>query len=320
MKKEIVEHNKILEIRVGSHLYGTSTPTSDEDFSGVFIPPKSYYFGLDKVEEADLSIVSRLENGRNAPDAIDRKFYELRKFVKLAMDNNPNIIEQLFVEEENIIFIRHQGRELLNNRHLFLHKGLEKRFKGYAISQKKKMFVKRDNMLDIEAGLRILQEMANDTNPKAYLAEHLVGLLGGIGSPFKAHSDLHINIGDIHVQKNITFLKAIEQLENRVSKFSGRKEMVDEFGYDTKFGMHLIRLLLEGKELLETGTLNFPLKNVDLLMGIRNGHYSLNEVDEMATEIEIEIDNMVEKSYLPSSPNYNEINTMLVEMLDFWEF
>lgn len=320
MEKEIVESNRILEIRVGSHLYGTNTPTSDEDFSGVFIPPINYYFGLQRVEEVDLSVVSKQENGRNDQDAIDRKFYELRKFVMLAMENNPNIIEQLFVDEKNIIFSKQQGRELLSNRHLFLHKGLEKRFKGYAISQKKKMFVKRDNMLDIETGLQILREMSEDIDPRSYLAEHIIGLLCGMGTPFKNHSNLHINIGDIHIQKNITFLKAIEQLENRVSKFSGRKEMVDEYGYDTKFGMHLIRLLLEGKELLETGTLRFPLVDVPLLMDIRNGKLSLNEVDQLASDIEADIDNIMVRSDLPSKPRYNHINDLLIEILVEWDF
>ncbi len=47
MKPEIVEQNKILEIKTGSFLYGTNTENSDEDFCGVFIPPINYYFGLD---------------------------------------------------------------------------------------------------------------------------------------------------------------------------------------------------------------------------------------------------------------------------------
>ena len=89
--------NRILELKVGSHLYGTSTPESDIDFCGVFVAPKELYLGLQRVEEVDLSIISKKENGRNDKDAIDRKFYELRKYIKLAAENNPNIIEQLFV-------------------------------------------------------------------------------------------------------------------------------------------------------------------------------------------------------------------------------
>jgi len=32
-EKEMATKNKILEYRIGSHLYGTNTPTSDEDYN-----------------------------------------------------------------------------------------------------------------------------------------------------------------------------------------------------------------------------------------------------------------------------------------------
>lgn len=315
----MVDSGKILEIRVGSHLYGLNRPESDEDFCGAFIAPITYYFGLDKVEEVDLSVTSKLENGRNASDAIDRKFYEFRKYVKLAMECNPNIIEQLFVTEQNILFINEIGRGLLDKRHLFLHKGLKDRFIGYAISQKKKMYVKRDNMKDIEVGIEVLKTF----KPKVYVAEFLQDILYHSRQPvFKDSGNQHIQCGDISIQKNITIERAIEQLEQRKSKFSGRKEMVDEFGYDTKFAMHLIRLLLEGKELLETGDLSFPLKDGELLRSIRNGKYSLEEVDKLASDLEDEINqSSLIKSNLPSKPRYNEFNLYLTNTLNnyFWK-
>ena len=53
------EQGKVLEYKVGSHLYGTNTPASDVDYSGVFVAPEEYYLGLDSVEEVDLSVVSK---------------------------------------------------------------------------------------------------------------------------------------------------------------------------------------------------------------------------------------------------------------------
>lgn len=319
MNEQIVEKNKILEVNVGSFLYGTNVATSDVDRSGVFIPTISYYFGLDKVEECDLSFKSKLDNGRNDSDAIDRKFYEFKRFVKLSIENNPNIIEQVFVNKENIVFINDLGQALLDQRFNFLHKGLKDRFIGYAISQKKKMYVKRDNMCHIEEGIAILDKLTK----KTYIAEQMGWLLDAKsrdgGWIFKDAGNQHIQCGDIHIQKNITVDRALEQLEDRKSKFSGRKEMVDEYGYDTKFAMHLIRLLLEGKELLETGDLKFPLKEKPLLMDIRGGKYSIAEIDQMATEIENSVTEAFDKSDLPSKPRYDLLNTFCTETLqDFF--
>lgn len=308
MNKELALKHRILELRVGSHLYGLNRPESDEDYSGIVIPPKSYFFGLDKVEEVDCSIVSKKADGRNDKDAVDRKFYEIRKFVGLAMQNNPNIIEQLFVTPDNIIFINEFGQALLDHRHLFPHRGLKGRFCGYAMSQKQKMYVKRDNMLDIDKAIKIFQGFSNK---KDYVAQWLDVFNN---DTIRNAGNQHIAIGDIHIQKNITIDRALEQLEERKSKFSGRKEMVDDYGYDVKFAMHLIRLLLEGKELLETGKVVFPLKDETLLRDIRAGQYSMAEISEMAEDIENEVNLAFETSPLPSKPDYNAINNLLVSI------
>jgi len=58
--REAAEKNCILEIVTGSQLYGTATPESDEDFIGIFMPPKEYILGLKSVAEVDLSVVSKM--------------------------------------------------------------------------------------------------------------------------------------------------------------------------------------------------------------------------------------------------------------------
>ena len=78
----------IFECVTGSRLYGTSTPESDTDIRGVFIPPEEYYLGfLNKVEQVEDKVS-------------DVTHWELSKYLKLALDNNPNILELLFVPKE----------------------------------------------------------------------------------------------------------------------------------------------------------------------------------------------------------------------------
>lgn len=311
--KEIVETGKILEIRSGSHLYGTNTIHSDEDFVGIFIAPKQYYLGFDVVNEVDLSKTSKLPNGKNAPDAIDRKFYEIKKFFKLAMDNNPNIIEILFANKENTIYKNEVWDYIQQHRSLFPWKGLKEKFIGYAISQKKKISIKKNNYEDLEVAYKLI----GDTIPlKTYLAEHTKTLSE---NGFKVHPQF-VSIGDLHIQLNIMVDRVLEQLKQRIDKFGNRKELVDDYGFDTKFASHCVRLLYEGKELLETGEIQFPLQQRQLLLAIRAGSYSLDEVLSMTEDIEDEIRLCHENTFLPKSPNYKQINDLLMEITETYLF
>ena len=74
--------NNIIYLTIhGSLAYGTATPESDLDIRGIFIPPKKYFLGaLDRCEQAEFK------------EPHDIVIFELRKFVHLALDNNPNVI------------------------------------------------------------------------------------------------------------------------------------------------------------------------------------------------------------------------------------
>lgn len=314
------EIGRMAEYPVGSKLYGTDTPESDEDFSGVFVAPKPYYLGLNKVEEVDFSIVDKKDNGRNSKDAIDRKFYELRKFVKLALENNPNIIEQLFVPAEKFVFIDPIAERLFSNAELFPHQGAKQKFMGYALSQKKKMLVKRDNMNALTIAQEILGGIVKEGFGKDYFAEQLAGIVGRLenaGLKVKQNTQ-HVQIGDIHIQKNITIAKSLEQISGRVERFSGRHaDFVSKFGYDTKFASHLIRLLMEGRELLTTGRIQFPLEYASELLAIKQGHMTVNEVIELADDLEQKMNDDFDmgRVVVSKKPRTKEVETLLMDLV-----
>ena len=116
----------ILKVYAGSHSYGTNTKDSDEDFRGVCIPPESYLLGLDRFEQKE----------QNEPDLV---IFSLYKFVHLALQNNPNILDALFVAPNHVLFINEYGEQLRNIRYKFLSKRVYKTYGGYAYSQLKKM-------------------------------------------------------------------------------------------------------------------------------------------------------------------------------------
>ena len=97
---------------------------------GVFIPPPEYVLGMSRVEQYQ-------EAGSDTrPDLV---VYELRKYISLAADANPNILEVVFADDSDILKITEAGRLLRANRHLFLSKKARHTFSGYAMSQLKRI-------------------------------------------------------------------------------------------------------------------------------------------------------------------------------------
>ena len=125
----------------GSRLYGNSTPKSDFDLRGVFIAPKETKLGiLGAVEQLEgIEVYKSLKKaGLELEETNDIVIYELSRFAKLAADSNPNIFDILCVDYNNpkyMVYVDDRGRELIDNRNLFMSSRLKFTFSGYAISQ-----------------------------------------------------------------------------------------------------------------------------------------------------------------------------------------
>jgi len=309
--QEVAEKNKMLEFIIGSNLYGTNTLTSDRDYSGVFMPNEDMVFGFERADEVDLSVKSKREDGKNDENAIDITLYELRKFVKLALENNPNILEMLFINPENLIFSNEYGKELLRYAHLFPHKGLKGRFLAFAFSQKHKMVIRTDNFHALENANEWLESYVKTVEDgKRLLVEILDKRL-----PFMSVKGDNILVGDLNFQRHFMLRKVKKMIAERLSKATHRKDLLTKHGFDTKFGSHLVRLMLEGKELLTTGNLEFPLKERNLVLDVKLGKYKIIHVLEMAEQFEKEVENAVVHSSLPNKPRYNEVQELVKSML-----
>jgi predicted nucleotidyltransferase len=112
----------IMESRMGSHAYGTSTPASDVDLRGVFVQP------LDDVLK--YGFVDQISDKTN-----DVTFYELGRFVDLVIGNNPNIIEMLAVPDDCMILKHPQFKRIESLKPQILTKKVRWTFAGYAVDQ-----------------------------------------------------------------------------------------------------------------------------------------------------------------------------------------
>lgn len=99
-----------------------------------------------------------------------------------------------------------------------------------------------------------------------------------------------------------------------------RKELVDTYGYDVKFGMHLIRLYYECIELLKDECITLPHIQVRKLIDIKQGKYKLEDILAEANRLQILTDEVWATTKLPKHPDLEAINKLQIDMLvSFWK-
>lgn len=100
-----------------------------------------------------------------------------------------------------------------------------------------------------------------------------------------------------------------------------RPELEEMYGFDTKYAMHVLRLGLQGLELLETGSLTLPMAAGyrEYLMKIRTGHYPLEHIIDTAHEYEADLEKLLTSSNLPDHPDRPSIEKwMQLTYLTHW--
>lgn len=98
-----------------------------------------------------------------------------------------------------------------------------------------------------------------------------------------------------------------------------RAHLEQQFGYDTKYAMHVIRLFGEAKELMETGEITLPRPNVKELIAIREGRYKLHEIRAWGRQLEAEALAASDLSPLPTKIDRDKISTTIAYIYrNFW--
>lgn len=140
--------NMCFEGMTGSVSYGCNeSNTSDIDMVGFCIPPKYVIFphtagfvlGFGDQPPAfnqfQAHHVEDKEKGRN----YDVTIYGIVKFFELCRQNNPNMVDSLFVPTRCITFHSEVYTRVRECRRWFLHKGCWHKFRGYAHQQMAKL-------------------------------------------------------------------------------------------------------------------------------------------------------------------------------------
>jgi len=327
MSFNIPKHTILLTI-AGSRAYGIHRPESDVDIKGVIIPPVEYLYGTKRFEQFDkpetiknayFDMLNDVERQVSRDIKLEGSAYDLRKFVSLAAENNPNILESLFCRDEEVRFITPLGQKLRDNRDLFLSKKVRYSLAGYAFAQLQRIKTHREWLLNPPKVEPTRELFGLPTVHKTFQREHLNALLT-LTKPVLESLGLSREGIDL-IFKERAYEDARrhwEQFKNwQKNRNPARADIEAKYGYDTKHGGHLYRLLSMGKEALLTGKINVWRGDIDAeqILAIRAGMWSYDQLIEWATNIEAELDGLYKScTCLPHSPDREGIDKLCVEL------
>ena len=333
--------NLLVKHLAGSQAYGTSLPTSDTDYRGIFCADP-------------INILTPFYTIREATDTNeeDTKFYELSHFMKLCLDCNPNIVETLWVDDNDVVDSTPAYEYLREHRQEFLSSKIAFTTSGYALAQLKRIkghnkwinnpqtvepprqtdFVSLVQNFMPEKRFKLRLEDFRDSHRLVPYGGNIYGLVEAKG--YGTFNPNTFTLNTVHEDDDklqskgtpLAILKFNKEEYNlakekhaqywiwKKNRNEKRSELEEQFGYDTKHAMHLVRLLRMGKEALEEGVLKVKRPDAEELLSIRDGAWTYEECVQYAEEMdELIRGKLYQQTDLPKKPNLLNAAKVLME-------
>lgn len=293
----------------GSYAYGMNKDSSDLDIRGI---------SLNKKEEVLLGI----DFEQVVDEKTDTTIYSFNKMIELLTKMNPNTCEILGLQDWQYFYLHPIGKELLENRKMFLSKICIHTFGGYASSQLRRMENKAARLVgQAQNEAYILKSIDNakyDFKNRYYPHDE---------SDVKLYIDTAVQEGyDSEIFMDVCLkhyplrdwtgmwneMKAIVSSYNKIGKRNEKAISHDKLG---KHMAHLIRLYMMCIDILEKEEIiTYRTDEHDLLMSIRNGEFldenrqPTTEFYDLLNEYEKRFDYAKNNTSLPDVPDHKRIN------------
>lgn len=308
--------NRIMFLTLGgSYSYGTNVQTSDIDIRGCAMNSASDILGLTNFEQF-------------VNEDTDTTVYSFNKLIGLLINCNPNTIEMLGCKPEHYIYMTDVGREMINNRKMFLSKRVIYSFGGYANAQLNRLenAIARDRLEQAKKEEHIRRSMENAImgfETKYSNFEHgSIRLFTDESTREDLDREIFVDVDLKHFPAR-QFNVMTTELHNVLSsyeKLNNRNRKKDE-SHLNKHAMHLIRLYLMCMDILEKEEIiTYREKDHDLLMSIRNGEFMFSdgtyrpEFFEMVKDFEKRLEYAKENTSLPEKPNMKTIEEFVMSV------
>ena len=292
----------------GSYAYGTNNKNSDIDIRGIATNGKrNILIGNDFEQVVDTNT--------------DTTIYSFDKIIKLLCSCNPNTIEMLGLKPEHYFYLTDIGRELIENKSLFLSKRAIHSFGGYANAQLRRLENKSARLVSQSQQeqhiLKSIEHASVDFKERYFdIPEDAITLYIDKSEQEDYDTEIFCDVTLKHypLRDYKGMISDMGMIIKSYSKIGKRNERAIEHNKLGKHMMHLVRLYLMAFDILEKGEINtYRDKDHDFLMKIRNGNYldenrqPTKEFYEIIDEYENRLDRLKTTTDLPETADMNKV-------------
>jgi hypothetical protein len=311
---------EIVKMIFGSHLYGTSTPDSDRDYKGIFLPSKEEIY-LGKIPKSKQENSKKNNTAKNTSEDTDTEMYSLHYFLKMACDGETATLDMLHAPDNMIINKTNLWDEIVSQRQRFYTRNLRALI-GYARRQASKYGIRGSRLNDAKKVVDFCKDRNFDQtiiklrDVWNYLptGEHIF--------KYKASPENN-NIRMYEVcGRKIGETCSIQQLHDIVNNFylsygHRAEQAAKNEGIDWKAVSHALRAAYQIRQILTENTLTFPLKEAEFLKQVKTGqlHFT-NEIQPLLDKLMIEVEYLSSKSTLPEKVDRKYWDNFLIYTLD----
>ena len=313
--------DKIVEIKFGSHLYGTDTPTSDADFKGIYLPTAREIV-LERVKRNISTSRPKREFEKNTKDDVDSETFSLMEFLRLLCEGQTVALDMLFAPDS---FQVYKGPEynifqsIYENRRRLLSKGILS-FIGYARKQASKYGIKGSRVRAVKDtieflstfdGTVLLKELPLDV----FIArgDEFIRFAQGTDPNGATLTYFEVCGRKFQMTNSVKYTTAV--LTKIYNEYGHRAKLAQENdGIDWKALSHAVRVNYEGQELLRTGSITFPCPNRKLLLAIKTGALPYKEVEFIIEEGLKELEAAQVNSTLPEKPDVQWVDDFIYDV------
>jgi hypothetical protein len=328
------ERKIIFECKIGSHLYGTSTVNSDEDYQGVFLPSEKDLLGLARSPRELMSGIKQSVGDRNQAGDIDRKHYAVQRFIELGAEGQPAMLEMLFVPSNLVVTTTSEWADVISCRNNFLSQRGIRPFLGFAQAQANRATLKGKNLNLVLALIEAfspevtknsrstviefleiseLDKTRAKDNPEVSVEAKLAGV--AVDYFVNEYGFPQIDIAGRHFDPAIIVKSMLDSLKTLEERYGSRVRNAATAGYDFKSLSHACRLITEAEELLLTGSITLPRPDAAFLLQVKQGLIDREWFGFLTQEIERIDKAILPQCNLPKDPNIQALEELCVRLL-----
>jgi len=302
----------LVEMKFGSHLYGTATPASDLDLKLVHVPaPRDIL--LQRAKAVVNQQTKACANAKNSADDIDRESFSLQKFLALVAEGQTVALDMLFAPAWAFIGPVDPIWELIQpNRGRLLTRRYSS-FVGYCRTQANKYGIRGSRVAAARKALTFL------TDALAHGAQTKLAAFGREVTVMAAETE-HMAVVNIPSQSGTdvfhwevcgrkmpftSSVKSAQEIMQRVVDEYGHRALAAERneGVDWKALSRAVRIARQAIELLDTGEVIFPRPDAADLLAIKTGERPYQAVADEIEALLQGVEDAAARSALPDAPD-----------------